>query len=83
MTEEIKKEDEELEMIMEYTGFMEYIQGAYFALSSVDDLDVAIMNKEDEKRVKRIRRKSIKIIDECLNQMYDELFETDEEDKTD
>jgi hypothetical protein len=79
MSEEIKKEDEEMEMVMEYTHAIEYIQAAYFALSSVDDMDVAIMNKSDEQRIKRIRRKSIRIIDECLNEMYSELFEDDEE----
>lgn len=81
MTEEIKKEEqeEEMEMVMEYTSTIEYIQAAYFALCSVDEMDVAIMNKSDEQRVKRIRRKSIKIIDECLNDIYDELFDADEE----
>jgi hypothetical protein len=79
MSEEIKKEEEEMEMVMEYTHAIEYIQAAYFALSSVDDMDVAIMNKSDEQRIKRIRRKSIRIIDECLNEMYSELFEDDEE----
>lgn len=77
--QEEEKKDEELEMVMEYTSVIEYIQAAYFALSSVDDMDVAIMNKSDEQRIKRIRRKSIKIIDDCLNEIYDELFETDEE----
>ena len=79
MSEEIKKEEEEMEMVVEYTHAIEYIQAAYFALSSVDDMDVAIMNKSDEQRIKRIRRKSIRIIDECLNDMYSELFEDDEE----
>lgn len=79
MSEEIKKEEEELEMVVEYTNAIEYIQAAYFALSSVDDMDVAIMNKSDEQRIKRIRRKSIRIIDECLNDMYSELFDDDEE----
>jgi hypothetical protein len=79
MSEEIKKEEEEMEMVMEYTHAIEYIQAAYFALSSVDDMDVAIMNKSDEQRIKRIKRKSIRIIDECLNEMYSELFEDDEE----
>jgi hypothetical protein len=79
MSEEIKKEEEEMEMVVEYTHAIEYIQAAYFALSSVDDMDVAIMNKSDEQRIKRIRRKSIRIIDECLNDMYSELFDDDEE----
>lgn len=82
MSEEKKEEEvkeEEMEMVVEYTHAIEYIQAAYFALSSVDDMDVAIMNKSDEQRIKRIRRKSIRIIDECLNEMYSELFEDDNE----
>ena len=49
-------------------------------MSAVDDIDTAIISKEDEKRIKRIKRKSIKIIDICISEMYDELFETDEDD---
>lgn len=80
--EEIKEETEiEQEIEVEYTTRLDYIQGAYFCLSAVEDLDCAIMNKEDEKRIKRIRRKSIKILDDCLNEMYSELFESDDEDQ--
>lgn len=77
MSEEEKQEEEEIEF--DFYNPTEYIQGAYFALNAVDEIDTAIMNKSDEQRVKRIRRKSLRIIDECLNDMYDELFETDEE----
>jgi hypothetical protein len=83
--EDPKVEDEKVETVeqefeIEYTTRLDYIQGAYFSLSAVDDIDVALMNKEDEKRIKRIRRKSLKIIDECLNELYDEIFESDEDD---
>jgi hypothetical protein len=79
MEEDKKEEEVQEEIEVEYTTRLDYIQGAYFCLSAVDELDTAIMNKEDEKRVKRIRRKSIKILDDCLNEMYDELFDTDDE----
>jgi hypothetical protein len=39
-----------------------------------------IMNKADELRVKRIKKKCIKIIDICVTEMYDELFEEDADD---
>jgi hypothetical protein len=68
------------EGIVEFTTAGEYINSAYFALSAVEDIDTAIISKEDEKRIKRIKRKAIKIIDICLSEMYDELFENDEED---
>ena len=68
------------EGFVEFTSAGEYINSAYFALSAVEDIDTAIISKEDEKRIKRIKRKSIKIIDICITEMYDELFENDEED---
>lgn len=74
---------ENAEMIEEgYVGFTsasDYISSAYFSLSAVDDIDTAIISKEDEKRIKRIKRKAIKIIDICLSEMYDELFENDDD----
>lgn len=70
------------EGIVEFTTAGEYINSAYFALSAVEDIDTAIISKEDEKRIKRIKRKSLKIIDICITEMYDELFENDEEDQS-
>jgi len=66
--------------MVEFTSAGDYINSAYFALSAVEDIDTAIISKEDEKRIKRIKRKSIKIIDICITEMYDELFDTDEDD---
>ena len=71
---------EEQEGIVEFTSTSEYICSAYYAIASVEDADTALMTKEDEKRVKRIKRKCLKIIDICVSEMYDELFESDEED---
>ena len=79
-TESVQEETEELDGYVEFTSASEYINSAYFAISAVDDIDTAIISKEDEKRIKRIKRKSIKIIDICISEMYDELFETDEDD---
>jgi len=70
----------EEEGIVEFTTAGEYIASAYYALASVEDADTALMSKESEKRVKRIKRKCIKIIDICISEMYDELFESDDED---
>lgn len=56
----------------------DYIQSAYFALASIQDIDTMILNKADETRVKRIRRQSLRIISECLNTLYDEIFEDPE-----
>lgn len=78
--EESGEPTEELDGYIEFTSASEYINSAYFAMSAVDDIDTAIISKEDEKRIRRIKRKSIKIIDICISEMYDELFETDEDD---
>lgn len=75
---------EETELPMEgeivFTTTAEYIQGASVALATVSELDPMVMNKADELRIKRIKRKAIKIIDICISEMYDELFETDDDD---
>jgi hypothetical protein len=70
---------EDLDLQVEFTSDLEYIQAAYFAISAVDDMDTAIMSKTDELRVKRIKRKALVIIDECLKCLYDEIIEGDEE----
>lgn len=70
---------EEIQGEIVFTTTAEYIQGASVALATVSELDPMIMNKADELRVKRIKRKAIKIIDICISEMYDELFETDED----
>jgi hypothetical protein len=70
---------QELQGEIVFTTTAEYIQGASVALATVSELDPMIMNKADELRVKRIKRKAIKIIDICISEMYDELFETDDD----
>ncbi|AXH76566.1 MAG: hypothetical protein [Bacteriophage sp.] len=58
----------------------EYIAACYNALGAIDDLDTAMMSKAAESAVKRIRRRSLAIIDKCIDNLYSELFETDEND---
>ena len=75
------KPDDELpeEGIIEFTTREEYISGAYYSISAVDGMDELLMSKEDARRIRRIRRKCLRIIDECVNEMFDELFESDED----
>jgi hypothetical protein len=80
MSEKIPEElPEDLDLQVEFTSDLEYIQAAYFAISAVDDMDTAIMSKTDELRVKRIKRKALVIIDECLKCLYDEIIEGEDE----
>lgn len=96
MTDEIKPQDDltleksqeseleaeiEDEGEVEYTTRTDYITCAYSAISAVEGMDTQIMSKEDAKRIKRIIRKSLMIIDDCITEMYDELFERNEEEE--
>jgi len=74
-----KELPEEIEGIIEFTTREEYISGAYYSISAVDGMDELLMSKEDARRIRRIRRKCLRIIDECVNEMFDELFESDED----
>jgi len=67
------------EGIVEFTTCAEYISSAYFSLSAVEDIDTAILSKQDEMRIKRIKRKAIKIIDSCIGDLYNELFDDESE----
>lgn len=75
MSEEQFEDGEEYQF--EFLSHSDYIQAAYFALSSVDDVDVEIVSDIMRKRIFRIKRKSIKIIDYCLGELYNELFDDD------
>lgn len=76
----IKKDDEVDdsslgEVEVELTTRTDYIQCAYFAISAIDGIDEMILSKEQAKKIKRIRRKAIDIIDDCITEMHDELYE--------
>jgi len=78
MSEETNELPEE--GIVEFTSAGEYINAAVSSLAAMHELDYEMLNamsKEDGKRVKRIIRKSLRIIDICICEMYDELFEED------
>lgn len=85
MSEEIKKEEEEpVEYEVEFDSgvaeHLELIQAAYFGLSAVDDIDIEILpNKIMKDRIRRIKRQCIRIIDNSIGELYDYIFEEDEE----
>ena len=68
-------EGNEMEYEVEYTTLSEAIHGAHAAISAICDMDTAIMTKQDEKRIYRIKRKSLRIIDKCISDIYSEIFE--------
>jgi len=65
------------EGILEFTTREEYITCACNALNSTESIDA--MTAADKARLNRIRRKCLLILDELVNEMYDELFDQDEE----
>lgn len=64
--------DEEEELEYEFTSRIEAIHCATNAISAASEM--TIMTKLDEKRIQRIKRKSLRIIDHCIGEIYDELF---------
>jgi hypothetical protein len=72
-------EEEISEFEFATTTASEYIAASFYALEAVDGMDTAIMSKEDERRINRIKRKSLRIIDQCISDLYDEIFDEEEE----
>jgi hypothetical protein len=81
MEQESATEAEETEFIVEETSRSEYIASSYNSILAVADFDTEMMSKKDAQRVKRIKRKALRIIDECISEMYDEMFEDEEEEE--
>ena len=75
--EEVNEVGEEIDL--EYTTRVDYISAAFYSISAVEGIDLLMMSKQDAKKIKRILKKSVRIIDSCISEMYDELFEEDEE----
>jgi hypothetical protein len=69
--------EQEQEAEFEVTTRSEYLAAAVNAISAMDGLDLMTKIGGDTKR--RIIRKSVKIIDSIISELYDELFESDEE----
>jgi len=78
MSDEVKDIEQE-EGIIEYTTREEYIGCAFNAIMAVSDMDVGLLNKVEQNRIKRIRRMCLRILDDCVKEMHDELFETEED----
>ena len=81
--EEIKEEviedtedaGEEMEYEVEFTTRAEAVHSACAAIGACQDFDLGMLNPTQAKRVKRIKRKSLRIIDVYIGEIYDEMFE--------
>jgi len=70
-----EEQPEEVEAYIEYTTIMDYVTAAAAAWQMVDEIDTAILNKTDERRVRRMKRQALRIMSVCLNDLYEELFD--------
>lgn len=77
---EINADDIDDDGIIEYTTRDEYITCCFYALNSIGEYDTGMMSKSDGNRIKSIRRKCLLMLDNLVNEMYDELFNTETND---
>lgn len=68
---EEKADEPEVEFIT--VSDTEYILAASQALDAVEAANP--LTNEDSRRIKRIQRKALAIIDHCISEMYKEIFD--------
>lgn len=76
--EDVEDEEAEIEYVVEETTRSEYIACSYNAIQAVSELTT--FTKEDERRKVRVIKKCLRIIENYVNEMYDEIFEEENED---
>jgi hypothetical protein len=74
--ESVDKSAENIEFEYAQNTAIEYISAAYYALDACEHAN--LMTKDGQMRLARIKRKCLKIIDHCITEMYDELFDNDD-----
>ena len=63
----------------ETTSHSELISCSFYAISAVSDMDTAMMSKAEQAMVRRILKRSLRLIDSCIKDLYEVEFEEDEE----
>jgi len=76
MSEEVEETNE---AEFETTSHSELISCSFYAIAAVQDLDTALMDREEKAMVKRIIKRSLRLIDTCIKDLYEVEFEEDEE----
>ena len=55
------------------------ISCAYYAYSTVEDIDLTLLSKIEANKIRRIRKQSLDIIAEVIGEMHAEIFDLGEE----
>lgn len=79
MEQDNKPEEQEEEIYFETTSQSEIIASSFYAISAVSDLDTAMMSKTEAAMVKRIMKRSLRLIDSSIKDLYEMEFDQDEE----
>jgi hypothetical protein len=83
---EVPEQEEELaeEIIYEeQMSWSEVIHCVFAAFSSIEDVDMAMASPMDRKRIKRIKKKGLMLIDAGICEIYAEKFELETDEKQD
>jgi hypothetical protein len=56
------------------------ISCAYYAYSTVEDIDLTLLSRIEANKIRRIRKQSLDIIAEVIGEMHAEIFDLGEED---
>lgn len=73
VTEEIEWEEAET------TTRSDLISCAYYAINAVDEIDLTLISKIEANKIKKIRRQSLDIIAEVINELHAEIFDIEED----
>lgn len=73
VTEEIEWEE------AESTTRSDLISCAYYAISAVDEIDLTLISKIEANKIKKIRRQSIEIISNIIDELHTEMFDVAED----
>lgn len=74
-------EELEHEVIYEELHWSEVLQAVLAAFSCIEDIDPELASPMDKKRIKRIKRKGLRLVDVGISEIYAEKFDTDDNDE--
>jgi len=74
-TTEAETELEEEIIYEEASSWAEVIHCVFAAFSSIEDVDMEMASPMDRRRIKRIRKKGLRLIDAGISELYAEKFE--------